>query len=125
MRRIAARHDQRRNLHAHQVLGLATWRGVAVEQRAGASRDDQLVPIDVLFRVDFSEGRIALDHGGPSAAARIGAKRFAGLLHQRDDRLEECPPPAEYWDVPVGGQTEAPTVAQVLNYGRRRKARTH
>jgi hypothetical protein len=78
----------------------------------GASRDDQLVPIDVSFCVDFSG--IARDHGGPSAAARIDDKRFAGLLPQRDDRLEECPPRAEYWDVPVGGQTEAPKVAQVF-----------
>ena len=30
--------------------------------------------------------------------------------------LEECLPRAEYWDAPVEGQTEVPTVAQVIEF---------
>ena len=30
--------------------------------------------------------------------------------------LEECLPRAQYWDVPVAGQTEAPTTARVLKF---------
>jgi hypothetical protein len=30
--------------------------------------------------------------------------------------LEQCLPRAEYWDVPVEGQTEAPTVARVIEF---------
>jgi hypothetical protein len=36
--------------------------------------------------------------------------------------LEECLPRAEYWDVPVDGQTEGPTTARVLEFLSRAEA---
>jgi pimeloyl-ACP methyl ester carboxylesterase len=55
-----------------------------------------------LMRVDIP----ALIVPGRDAAHATSAARY----------LEECLPRAEYWDVPVEGQTEEPTVARVTEF---------
>jgi hypothetical protein len=55
-----------------------------------------------LMRLDIP----ALIVPGRDAAHATSAARY----------LEECLPRSEYWDVPVAGQTEEPTVARVLEF---------
>ena len=55
-----------------------------------------------LMRLDIP----ALIVPGRDAAHATSAARY----------LEECLPRAEYWDVPVDGQTEGPTTARVLEF---------
>jgi hypothetical protein len=51
-------------------------------------------------------GDSGVDLPGRDAAHATSAARY----------LEQCLPRAEYWDVPVEGQTEAPTVARVIEF---------
>ena len=55
-----------------------------------------------LMRLDIP----ALIVPGRDAAHATSAARY----------LEECLPRSQYWDVPVEGQTEAPTAARVLEF---------
>jgi pimeloyl-ACP methyl ester carboxylesterase len=61
-----------------------------------------------LMRLDIP----ALIVPGRDAAHATSAARY----------LEECLPRSEYWDVPVAGQTEEPTVARVLEFLAKTKA---
>jgi hypothetical protein len=77
MRLVLARHDERGDVEPHQVLGLGTGRGVAIEERAAGARHHPLVMLNVQPRIVVGEGGIALDGRGPRTSARIGAERLA------------------------------------------------
>jgi pimeloyl-ACP methyl ester carboxylesterase len=84
------------NIDRYKLIVAATARTLFDRDTApGAEPED-------LMRVDIP----ALIVPGRDAAHATSAARY----------LEECLPRADYWDVPVEGQTEEPTVAQVMEF---------
>jgi len=86
----------KQNVDRYKLIVSATMRTLFDRDTApGAEPED-------LMRVDIP----ALIVPGRDAAHATSAARY----------LEECLPRAQYWDVPVEGQTEAPTVARVIDF---------
>jgi pimeloyl-ACP methyl ester carboxylesterase len=86
----------KQNVDRYKQIVNATMRSLFDRDTApGAEPED-------LMRVDIP----ALIVPGRDAAHATSAARY----------LEECLPRAEYWDVPVDGQTEEPTVARVTEF---------
>jgi pimeloyl-ACP methyl ester carboxylesterase len=86
----------KQNVDRYKLIVNATMRTLFDRDTApGAEPED-------LMRVDIP----ALIVPGRDAAHATSAARY----------LEECLPRAEYWDVPVDGQTEEPTVARVTEF---------
>jgi hypothetical protein len=88
MRRIPSRDDERRDLELEQILGLRARRCVAIEKRAASVLHDPFVLRQVLLHVRRGERWVASDDGCPWPAARLGVKRLAFLLYERDDALQ-------------------------------------
>jgi pimeloyl-ACP methyl ester carboxylesterase len=86
----------KQNVDRYKLIVNATMRTLFDRDTApGAEPED-------LMRVDIP----ALIVPGRDAAHATSAARY----------LEECLPRAEYWDVPVDGQTEEPTVTRVMEF---------
>jgi pimeloyl-ACP methyl ester carboxylesterase len=86
----------KQNVDRYKLIVAATARTLFDRDTApGAEPED-------LMRVDIP----ALIVPGRDAAHATSAARY----------LEECLPRAEYWDVPVDGQTEEPTVARIMKF---------
>jgi pimeloyl-ACP methyl ester carboxylesterase len=86
----------KQNVDRYKLVVNATMRTLFDRDTApGAEPED-------LMRVDIP----ALIVPGRDAAHATSAARY----------LEECLPRAEYWDVPVDGQTEEPTVVRVMEF---------
>jgi pimeloyl-ACP methyl ester carboxylesterase len=86
----------KQNVDRYKLIVNATMRTLFDRDTApGAEPED-------LMRVDIP----ALIVPGRDAAHATSAARY----------LEECLPRAEYWDVPVDGQTEEATVARVMKF---------
>ena len=86
----------KQNVDRYKLIVAATARTLFDRDTApGAEPED-------LMRVDIP----ALIVPGRDAAHATSAARY----------LEECLPRAEYWDVPVDGQTEEPTVARIVEF---------
>jgi len=86
----------KQNVDRYKLIVNATMRTLFDRDTApGAEPED-------LMRVDIP----ALIVPGRDAAHATSAARY----------LEECLPRAEYWDVPVDGQTEEPTAVRVMEF---------
>jgi pimeloyl-ACP methyl ester carboxylesterase len=69
-----------------------------------------------LFDRDTAPGAEPEDLMGVDIPALIVPGRDAAHATSAARYLEECLPRAQYWDVPVDGQTEEPTVVRVLEF---------
>jgi pimeloyl-ACP methyl ester carboxylesterase len=86
----------KQNVDRYKLIVNATMRTLFDRDTApGAEPED-------MMRVDIP----ALIAPGRDAAHATSAARY----------LEECLPRAEYWDVPVDGQTEEPTVTRIMEF---------
>jgi pimeloyl-ACP methyl ester carboxylesterase len=86
----------RQNVDQYKLAVTATMRSLFDRDTAPGAEPEDLMRLDIP----------ALIVPGRDAAHATSAARY----------LEECLSRAEYWDVPVAGQTEEPTTARVLEF---------
>jgi pimeloyl-ACP methyl ester carboxylesterase len=86
----------KQNVDAYKLVVAATARTLFDRDTAPGAEPEDLMRLDIP----------ALIVPGRDAAHATSAARY----------LEECLPRAEYWDVPVAGQTEEPTTARVMEF---------
>ena len=86
----------KQNVDQYKLVVAATMRSLFDRDTAPGAEPEDLMRLDIP----------ALIVPGRDAAHATSAARY----------LEECLPRADYWDVPVAGQTEEPTTARVLDF---------
>ena len=86
----------KQNVERYKLIVAATARTLFDRDTAPGVEPEDLMRVEIP----------ALIVPGRDAAHATSAARY----------LEECLPRAQYWDVPVAGQTEEPTVARVMEF---------